>query len=137
MVDFDLRDLSAPIEELRSDVNAAYKCLDAKWDAVTKALSKLPIPCDVGYTFEISSFDPLEYSRQSSRIEWRKWNGKKRICIVKSYEDDEELTAVIPYEEWSAEQRINILEHVPKLFKAAAEQTKAFIAKAQRQEERI
>ena len=132
MVNFDLRELSAPVEALRSDVDAAYKRLDSKWDAVAKALKKLPLPCDVGYTFDE---DPY-HAPDCIRLEWRKCNGKKRLCIVSCYmqmtPDGPEWDAnVTPYEEWGGEQRINMLKHVPKLFEAAAKQTKAFIAKTE------
>jgi len=132
MVNFDLRELSAPLEALRPEVEAAYKQLDEKWDAVAAALRKLPIPCDVGYTFAV---DP--YSGQDSLgLEWRKWKGKKRICVVSCYLADtpfgpEEAETVTPYDEWGGEQRVNMLKHVPKLFEAAAKQTKAFIARTQ------
>lgn len=132
MVDFDLSELSAPIEALRADVDAAYKRLDAKWDAVSKALKKLPIPCDVGYTFDE---DPYHHP-DCLRLEWRKWKGKKRLCIVSCYmqmtpDGPEEAESVTPYEEWGGEQRIDMLKHVPKLFEAAAKQTKAFIVKTE------
>lgn len=132
MVDFDLRELSAPIEALRSDVDAAYKRLDAKWDAVAKALKKLPIPCDVGYTFDEDTYHPPD----CVRLEWRKWKGKKRLCIVSCYMHmtpvgPDIAENVTPYEEWGGEQRIDMLRHVPKLFEAAAEQTKAFVAKTE------
>jgi len=136
MVDFDLRKLSAPIEALRSDVDAAYKRLDERWDAVAKALKALPIPCDVGYTFDEDVYHPENHVR----LEWRKWKGKKRLCIVSCYVEmtpfgPEDAEIVTPYEEWGGEQRIDLLEHVPKLFEAAAEQTKAFVAKTEEPED--
>ena len=133
MVNFDLRELSAPLEALRPEVDAAYELLEAKWNAVADQLRKLPIPCDVGYTFEEASYNqPDSYCR----LEWRKWKGKKRICIVSCYleytpEGPEEAATVTPYDEWGGEQRVAMLRHVPKLFEAAVKQTKAFIAKTQ------
>ena len=47
MVDIDLGKLSAPLEELRTDVDAAYKRLDSQWDSVAKQLSKcFFMPCN-------------------------------------------------------------------------------------------
>ena len=132
MVDFDLRELSAPLEALQPEVKAAYKRLDDKWDAVAAALRKLPIPCDVGYTFDEDPYGAPD----CLSLEWRKWKGKKRICIVLHYleqtpEGLEEAERVTPYDEWGGEQRVNMLQHVPKLFEAVAKQTKAFIARTQ------
>jgi len=129
MVDFDLRELSAPLEELRPEVQAAYKRLDAQWDAVSNALKKLPIPCNVGFTYEGE-----DHGNYRLNLEWRKWKGKKRICIVEwvfgcTPYGPEESETVTPYDEWSGEQRIQMLEYVPQLFEAAAKRTKEFIAK--------
>jgi len=129
MVDIDLGKLSAPLEELRTEVDAAYKRLDSQWDRVSKQLSKLPIPIDIHFTY---------FSNPSGHhwinLEWKKWKGKRRICLVshlqgngpEGWEEDETVT---PYEEWGGELRINMLQYVPKLFEAAVEQTKAFIEK--------
>ena len=130
MVNFDLRKLSAPLEELRPEVEAAYKRLDQKWESVTAALRQLPIPCDIGYTFSESPYNSYDYVR----LEWRKWKGKKRICVVSCYMQDtpdgpDEMETVTPYDEWSGEQRIAMLQHVPDLFDAAAEQIKTFISR--------
>ncbi len=132
MVNFDLRELSAPLEALRPDVDAAYKRLDDKWNALADQLRKLPIPCNVEYTFDEDPCHP----DNCLRLEWRKWRGKKRICIVSCYTEVtpngyEEAETVTPYDEWSGEQRVNMLQHVPKLFEAAVEQTKTFIARTQ------
>lgn len=127
----DLRELSAPLENLRSDVEAAYKRLDEQWDKVSKELAKLPIPVDVDFTYYCES-----HGNHWVNLSWRKWKGKKRICIVSHHEgngpDGYEIEEIVtPYEEWGGELRISMLQHVPKLFDAAIEQTKAFIAKTQ------
>ena len=44
MVDFDLRELSAPLEALRPEVNAAYKRLDSRWDEIAAQLKKTANP---------------------------------------------------------------------------------------------
>ena len=131
MVDFNLRELSASVESLRPEVDAAYKRLDAKWDEIASELKKLPIPCAVGFTYSERYGHPEDYNR----LEWKKWSGKKRICIVYyrwdhnpiTGEDTEETT--IPYDEWSAEQRLEMLEHVPNLFASAIEQVNEFVNK--------
>ncbi len=129
MVDLDLRKLSAPIEELRPKLDAAYKRLDAQWGEIEACLKKLPIPCDVSYAYSEDPWQPED----CNCLEWKKWNGKKRICIVayhinpQSSDYDETTT---PYDEWSGEQRIEMLEHVPGLFDAVAKQTKEFIDRA-------
>ena len=128
MVDLNLRKLSAPIEALRSDVDAAYKRLDSQWKAIAKQLSKLPIPCTVGHTFDQNAYGP-----ECTALEWRKWKGSKRICIVSYFVENtpdgpEDTWQVTPYEEWSGEQRLAMLRHVPALFEAAEKQTKKFVS---------
>lgn len=129
MVDFDLGALSAPIEALRSDVNEAYKRLDERWNEVSSALKKLPIPCPVSTVVDQDESGGF----WSECLEWRKWKGSWRLCFV-SYDFDnsrgEEIREVVPYEEWSAEHRLNLLKHVPSLFNDAVKQTKEFISRA-------
>jgi hypothetical protein len=130
MVNLDLRKLSAPIEALRPELSAAYKRLDSKWNEIAECLKALKIPSTVSYTFSTD-----EYGLDSYRLVWRKWSGTRRICIEAHQcgfppdpEADCEVT-VTPYEEWSGEQRIDMLDHVPGLFEAAAKVTEEFIAR--------
>ncbi len=131
MVDIDLRKLSAPIEALRPALGDAYKRLDSKWDEIAEALKSLAIPTDVFYTYTTDDFR----SEDIACLAWRKWNGKKRICLEyhsfnpngNPYSDYDVTTT--PYEEWSGQQRIDMLEHVPGLFDAAAKATQEFIDK--------
>lgn len=133
MVDIDLRKLSAPIEALRPALQKAYERLDAKWGEIIECLHNLPIPCSVSYAFDFGNYD----SPEQSCLVWQKWNGKKRLCIQhdvmspnsKFTEFDRTIT---PYEEWSGEQRIAMLQHVPGLFAAAEEATKRFIENVER-----
>ncbi|WP_428305001.1 hypothetical protein [Lacipirellula sp.] len=129
MSELDLEALAAPIEALRKDVKAAYTRLDAKWEAIAERLRKLPIPCTVSY--KISENDNCD---QSYRLDFRKHAGKKRICTGIYYFNpntgDEEVD-VTPYEEWSGEQRVELLRHVPALFEEAAKAVKEFIQKTQ------
>lgn len=74
------------------------------------------------------------------RFEWRKWLGKKRFCIT-SYgwvtdpnEGLMESSEVTPFEEWSADQRLDMLRHVPEIFKSAEEQLKLFIDRTRDEE---
>ena len=135
MAEFDLRKLSAPIEALRPEVEAMYKRIDGKWKAVIEQLQKLLIPCDVRFFYADDDHGPPNcYS-----LDWRKWNGSKRVCEVYHYEEDVmgqyvDAERVTPFEEWGAQQRIDMLAHVPKLFEAAAKQTKEFIQKAREME---
>lgn len=130
MADLDLRTLSAPIEALRSKVDAAYKLLDEQWKAITVQLSELPIPTFVDHVYWSS-----DQGTHYMGIAWRKVNGTKRICSINGREvtlDDgspDFIEDVVPYEEWSAQQRLAMLEHVPGLFKAATKVTEAFIKK--------
>ena len=128
MADLDLRTLSAPLEALRSKVDAAYKLLDEQWKAIAAQLSELPIPCSVSYTYWEDEHNPMRYST----LDWRKMKGGKRLCTVyhyleQGYEGDEEAEDVTSYEEWSAELRLEMLKHVPGLFDAAVKQTEAFV----------
>jgi hypothetical protein len=132
MVNLDLRELSAPVEALRLDLKAAYERLDSKWNEVVKIFKSLPIPTSVSFTFENHEWSPED----CKCLVWKKWNGKKRICIEShvynhgscQYSDYDVTTT--PYEEWSGQQRIDMLEHVPSLFAAAEEATRAFIVNA-------
>ncbi|WP_299470220.1 hypothetical protein [uncultured Gimesia sp.] len=130
MVKLDLRKLSAPVEALRSDLSEAYKRLDAQWDEIEACLKALPIPCSVSYTYDHNEWRPEDFSC----LTWKKWNGKKRICIeVHIFEPDNQYSdysvTTTPYDEWSGEQRIEMLNHVTGLFEAAEKQTKLFIDK--------
>ncbi|QDS95660.1 hypothetical protein FF011L_44590 [Roseimaritima multifibrata] len=133
MVDLDLSALSAPVEALRGDVTEAYKRLDARWEEVAEQLKKLPIPCTIGFKYGENPNDPEDYDR----LEWRKWRGEKAICLA-SYRWERDpygewgtSCSVKLYDEWSAEQRLKMLEHVPGLFESAVDQVREFIKKTQ------
>jgi hypothetical protein len=126
----DLHKLSAPVEALRPALDEAYKRLDAQWDEVARCFKELPIPTTVSYTFE-----PEDEHSNFACLVWQKWNGKKRLCIESNYFNpssnpysDYEVTT-IPFEEWSGQQRVDMLEHLPGLFAAAARATEEFIEK--------
>ncbi len=132
MVDIDLRKLSAPIEALRPALGEAYQRLDAKWNEIAEVLKSLPIPTEVSYTYSTDDYHPED----SACLVWKKWNGKKRICLEfhsfnpnndNPYSDYDIVTT--PFEEWSGQQRIDMLKHVPGLFDAAAKATQDFIEK--------
>jgi len=132
MADLDLRKLSAPLEAMRENVRSAYKLLDTQWKAIAAQLSELPIPCDVAHTYSVCDHDPSQYQT----LEWRKMKGGKRICSVyhrldfnSNNGEEEEFEDVTPFEEWSAETKLELLEHVPGLFEAAAKKTAAFVNK--------
>lgn len=133
MAKIDLSVLSAPVEALRADVEAAYHRLDLKWAEIAAQLKQLPIPCTVGYRFSENPAHPEDYDC----LEWRKFNGKKRVCIVSyrwehdPYGISDTSVSITPYEEWSGEQRVYMLEHVPKLFEEAVKQVKEFISKTE------
>lgn len=132
MVKIDLRALSAPIEALRPSLSDAYKRLDDNWEEIAETLKKLPIPTDVSYCYHVDERCPED----ALFLVWKKWNGKKRICLefhrfdpnYDPYTDYEVITT--PYEEWSGPQRIEMLEHVPGLFAAAEKATQEFINKS-------
>ncbi|MCG6155535.1 hypothetical protein [Rubinisphaera margarita] len=130
MANLDLRTLSAPLEALRPDVEAAYQRLDRQWESIAEHLKGLPIPCSIEFVFDYNEFMPERYSA----LEWRKINGSKRFCIV-NYDEDRSnyeqtsICSIRPFEEWSAEERVNMLQHIPGLFEAATRQTKEFIEK--------
>jgi hypothetical protein len=132
MADLDLRKLSAPVEAMRENVRSAYKLLDAQWKAIASQLADLPIPCDVSHTYSECDYDPSQYST----LEWRKLKGGRRICQVHHHLDinrnngePEIHEEVTPFEEWSAETKLALLEQVPGLFEAAAKATAAFVNK--------
>lgn len=131
MADFDLRSLSAPLEAMRGKVDAAYKLLDQQWKAIAAQLSELPIPCSVEYRYSECEHDPTQYHT----LDWRKMKGGKRLCSVyhrlnvDRNGEEEEYEDVTPFEEWSAETKLELLNHVPGLFKAALKQTEAFVNK--------
>ncbi len=130
MAKIDIETLIAPIEKLRPALSDAYKRLDVKWEEISEALRSLPLPCDVSFSLNTSDGDP-----EGTSLVWKKWNGKKRICLeFTSYQpgvhfDSDFVVDTKPYEEWSAQQRVEMLEHVPGLFQAAAQATQDFIDK--------
>lgn len=130
MADLNLRELSAPIRYLRTEVKAAHKRLDAKWRDIHDTFNKLPIPGSVSYVYDSNPDCPGD---QYTCIEWFKWKGKKRICKVRYEENGGErgpvAAEVTPVEEWSTDDRTQLLEHVPELFNAAEEVTQEFIKK--------
>jgi hypothetical protein len=130
MADIDLQALAAPIESLKNDLLRAYSELDQKWEAVANTLRSLVIPGDVAFMY----WDSHDGSEQHACLEWRKWKGSRKLCVVHytSYCDDD--GNVVPYEEWSGYQRLHLLQYVPKLFQRAEEATKQFIAKVVGQE---
>lgn len=127
MSQHDLDALSAPIKSLEGELKKAYATLDSRWADVSSTLKKLPIPCDVSYTFWSH-----DHNGDCTCLEWCKWNGAKRICIAYyvGYSHDGCAKTTIPYEEWSGQQRLSMLAHVPGLFKKAEEQTRRFIEQA-------
>jgi hypothetical protein len=125
--DLDLRALSAPLEALQPEVKAAYTRLDAKWEAITEALRNVSVPASIGIKYlecEDGDYWTLEFI---------KWNGEKRLCdCYYTYDPNHDgfvRRSVTPYEEWSAETRIKMLDRVPALFKEAVKVTKEFIKK--------
>jgi hypothetical protein len=132
MADLDLCALSAPLEALRADVMAAYQRLDAKWQAVSQRLFSLPIPCNVSLVLRQDPECPIN----CECLEFRKYRGKKRICLTTyEFEDTpygpDEIETVVPFEEWSGEQRVRMLERVPELFSEATKRTAQFISDTQ------
>lgn len=129
MSELDLRKLSAPIEALISEVKAAYELLDIKWENVGKQLGSLAIPCAIRHTLWESPNCPHDYSC----LEWRKYKGKRRFCITsyrwepENENGEESIESIRPYEEWSAEERLEMLSEVPGLFEDAKWQIEKFI----------
>ena len=133
MVDLNLRELSAPLRALKPEVKEAFDRLNAKWKAVVAELKKITIPCDISHTY----CENIRSPEQCHSLEWRKWRGKRRFCIT-YYDVDfdpqlghEQTMDVTPYEEWSAEQRLEMLDHVPAFFETAVKQIQEFVAKTQ------
>jgi hypothetical protein len=132
VVSIDVRKLSAPIEALRPALGDAYKRLDSKWDEIAETFKSLSIPVEVSYKYCSDEYRPDD----SAYLVWKKWNGKKRICLEfhsfnpnndNPFSDYDVKTT--PYEEWSGQQRLDMLKHVPGLFDAAAKATQDFINK--------
>ena len=129
----DLGALSARMRELESEVTAAYKHVDAEWAAVIKTLESLSIPCKVGMTYWDS--DEHDQHGDYGAIEWRKHNGKKRLCLTDytAIGPTQEFCyseAITPFEEWSMEQKVNFLRNVPNFFEMATKQVEQFLKKA-------
>lgn len=125
MTELDLEALSAPVESMRSEVAAAYDQLNKQWDEVATALKKLSLPLDVACMYW---HDSIYGTERNACLEWRRWKGTRRLCVVE-YSELSELAEidVTPYEEWSGEQRLTLLQHVPELFERAAEITRDFV----------
>jgi hypothetical protein len=72
-------------------------------------------------------------------LEFRKWKGSKRLCITAYSSGNgpngwEENYNVTPFEEWSGEQRVQMLRHVPDLFGNAVNQIKRFVEQTKDEE---
>lgn len=133
-MDAKLKELAAPLEALRPQVESAYLRLEEKWSAVIDLLSSLPIPCDVSHKYSW-----IEYHNDCWwELQWRKYNGQKRLCdtfcqdVLNPIGEPDTEYEVTPYEEWSAERRMKLLEHVPGLFKSAEKQVRDFIKKIEK-----
>lgn len=126
----DLRKISAPVEELIPELQAAFKILDDKWDEIGKALNKLPVPG--GRVTTVIDEEPGGGPDHRS-LEYLKHNGKKRFCIVfYSYQPEcpygeDYGETVTPYEEWGSDDKANLIELVPELFKDAEKRIREFI----------
>lgn len=132
MAELDLRALSAPLNQLKDDLKKAYQKLDKQWAQITNCLCESPIPTSVGYHYGTSPDDDELYY-----LQWRKLAGKWRICKTRyaltadEYgEPTHEEIDVVPIEEWSGSDRLDMLKHVPGLFDEAARTTKQFISEA-------
>lgn len=126
----DLRKFSAPVEKLIPELQAAFKILDEKWYEIGKTLDKLPVPG--GRVTTVIDDDPGGGPDHRS-LEYRKYNGKKRFCIVFysfqpecPYGEDFGET-VTPFEEWGSDDKANLMESVPELFKNAEKRIREFI----------
>lgn len=105
-----IRESIEKLESLRNDVGAAYDRLTDQWEDVAKTLELLPIPAAV-------AVDVLG----GQKLCWMKFNGRRRLCLV----HDGTTRA---FEEWSAMERLAMLDHVPELFAAASGVVREFIA---------
>lgn len=127
MADSDLRALSARLEALQPEVEAAYTRLDAKWEEIIDVLRRVSVPSRISVTY-LEADDGDHW-----KLEFMKWKGEKRLCdcyyTFNPDENDFHRSSVTPYEEWSAETRIDLLEYVPDLFEEAEKVTKEFIKK--------
>ena len=137
---FDLEELAAPIENLKSELHDAYQALDDEWEAIDRKVRSLAIPCRVTL--------PLQpWGNMTERsLEWRKFKKTWRFCVVvkrppgphekkkakAENREPAEFVDVCPLEQWTAQERMNLLQHVPKFFEQATSDTKAFIRRASR-----
>ena len=134
---FDLKELAAPLERLRPELDAAYESLETEWAAITETLRALPIPQRV--VVEL----PAWGQNVDRTLEWRKQNGTWRFCLVHTKQPPkknppnngparEPKPDVRPIEQWTGQERMNTLQYVPAVFEQAEKQTRAFIRKAKR-----
>ena len=117
----DLDELSAPIKDMGLDVKSAYQKLDSEGERITASRRGLSIPLPVSHKLNL-----LSVSNQF--LEFRKWKGSKRVCL--SYCDPHDSSAQLetyPLDEWSAEERLEMLKHVPGLFSEAEKATRKFV----------
>ena len=126
--------MALSLRELEPEVSAAYKHVDAEWAAVTKTLDALSIPCKVGFNYWEDN-DGDDPHCDHAAMEWRKHNGRKRLCLTHytavgpthEFRYGEEIT---PFEEWSMEQKVNFLRSVPRFFEVATKQVEQFLKRA-------
>ena len=123
---FDLDELAAPIEELRPRLDEAYQDLNDEWKTISKRLRAISVPCRV--SLELPRWQP-----DAARfLEWRKQGKAWRFCLVTKKENagGEEVVTVRPLPQWTAQERMNTLQHVPDFFAEAEKRTRWFIRKA-------
>ena len=128
MVDLDLRALSAPIEFLRPELEEAYGRLNLKWDQVCKCLASLPIPTTVSYEYDRDRED-----EDFACLTWEKFKTRrtllKEVYVFNPDAEEGYDVHTKPFDEWSGQERVEMLDHIPGLFAAAEKATKEFIEK--------
>lgn len=112
--ELDLVKLGTPLVKLYPEVLKSLQRLEQKWEEARTIFKSFvtPVSCEVSV---------LE--KKSSLI-WCKFKGKWGF-ILKSLEFGEEQS--LPYEEWSAKTRVEMLELLPSLFKEAEQAINKFI----------
>lgn len=106
--------------ELVKVVGTKYDALNALWNKAEGSLKKFLVPHHVEHCFE-SYVDDSEPNHQQYGIEtcrsisWAKCGGSWRLCHEVYYTDHPEQVSVRPIVECSADIRLNLVKHFPKL----------------------
>lgn len=109
-----------PERELVKVVGTKYDALNALWNKAEGSLKKFMVPHHVEHCFESyvddSDANHQQYGIETCRsISWAKYGGSWRLCHEIYYSDHPEQVSIRPVTECSADIRLDLVKHFPRL----------------------